>query len=464
MQGDFSTMRFDPTKHFSAVLSQQGRVTLDSDANEGVAALLHYVRTAVGDILGPASFRPDDTGFLISAPNPATDGLEIGAGRAYVDGILVENDAATTYWTQPDGYLDPDDDELPQGPFLVYLRVWERLITAIQDPSIREVALGQFGPDTAARAKVVWQVAARATDLGGSPPPSEQDALDWIKDNLIRTDDATPQLQARLTPSTDDAPCDVSPDSMYRGPENQLYRVEAHAGGIVEPPEKAAGRPAPTFKWSRENASVTFPITAISGNAVTLGARGRDDKLDLHVEDWVEIVDDRSDLRAADDFPTEPAPALRQVTAIDYADLRVTLDDDDDGYGSDAVGADRAPHPFLRRWEQNAVPIVEDTWLDIEDGIQVRFDAGLQGVVREYRRGDFWWIPARVVTGGIDWPTGVDGTPAARPPHGVQYHYAPLAWINGDATVDLRHTRATFQPRPRTTPRKAPAKKAAGGG
>ncbi len=40
--------------------------------------------------------------------------------------------------------------------YLVYLDVWERHITALEDDYIREKALG--GPDTATRTQVVWQV------------------------------------------------------------------------------------------------------------------------------------------------------------------------------------------------------------------------------------------------------------------------------------------------------------------
>src|SRR5207244_2465359 len=41
-------------------------------------------------------------------------------------------------------------------PFLIYLDVWERHISSVEDDSIREVALG--GADTASRAQLVWQV------------------------------------------------------------------------------------------------------------------------------------------------------------------------------------------------------------------------------------------------------------------------------------------------------------------
>ncbi|MGH9062073.1 MAG: DUF6519 domain-containing protein, partial [Acidimicrobiales bacterium] len=166
MQADFSRRTFDPLKHFSAVFAQQGRVQLDADANEQGAILLHQLRTVVADLVGPAAaVAGQPAGFEIepvldSRTNKVLD-LTIAPGRFYVDGRLAENHRLpgadrTTYWTQPDGHLDPETDSLPEtGPFVVYLRVWERLITALQDPAIREVALGDPGPDTAARAKTV---------------------------------------------------------------------------------------------------------------------------------------------------------------------------------------------------------------------------------------------------------------------------------------------------------------------
>jgi hypothetical protein len=58
--------------------------------------------------------------------------------------------------------------------YLIYLDVWERHITYLEDerfPSIREVALG--GMDSATRAKIVWQVKAWT----GKPAPNMD--TDW---------------------------------------------------------------------------------------------------------------------------------------------------------------------------------------------------------------------------------------------------------------------------------------------
>ena len=37
MKGDFSRIRFNPGKQYTAVLEQQGRVSLDADTNEQAA-------------------------------------------------------------------------------------------------------------------------------------------------------------------------------------------------------------------------------------------------------------------------------------------------------------------------------------------------------------------------------------------------------------------------------------------
>ncbi|WP_205669325.1 DUF6519 domain-containing protein [Amycolatopsis suaedae] len=476
MQGDFSRVTHDPRKHFSAVLSQQGRVQLDADVNEQAAILLHQIRTAMIDLVGDAATPAGKPGFAIeTVPDPKEPGkivdLTIKAGRTYVDGLLVENDADTTYFGQPDGHLDRDDDELPQGvPYAVYLRVWEQLVHSLVDPSIREVALGDPGPDTAARARVVWQVATHALPTGTT-------GKDKVKEELRTWLDGLNPRRGRLAVRTDrpedsdDTPCDLSPESRFRGPENQLYRIEVHSGGQSWKRGTKSGDDdrdddsclfGATFKWSRENGSVVFPILSLSGAEVRLADLGRDGKLGLEVGDWVEIVDDASAARVADDVALDDdpvrAPALRRVVAIDAADRRITLDSEQ---ADDGCGTRQRLHPLLRRWDHGptpirgirtrlasdgAVPIVEDVWIDLEDGVQVKFSSPEIGKQGTYRRGDHWQVAARIATGDVEWPRS-GGEPADLEPHGVHYHYAPLWFVPGGTATpeDLRRLFAPIE-------------------
>ena len=85
-----------------------------------------------------------DAGFQIT---PAGNDLTIGSGRYWVDGIACLNPADVLYSNQadfPSATVPPPEGV---GLYVAYLDVWQRHITALDDPAIREPALG--GPDTA---------------------------------------------------------------------------------------------------------------------------------------------------------------------------------------------------------------------------------------------------------------------------------------------------------------------------
>src|SRR6266704_3413886 len=144
MKGDFTRDTFDPAKHFTRVLMQQGRVQLDADWNEQGAILLHYIQSLARDLIGPYGVPWGGQGFMMlvepDGNDPASLGdLNIGVGHYYVDGILCEMEQPPSFYNQPNYPLDKTKagDKLPDPPFLVYLDVWERHITAIEDPYIQ---------------------------------------------------------------------------------------------------------------------------------------------------------------------------------------------------------------------------------------------------------------------------------------------------------------------------------------
>ncbi|MCX4677161.1 DUF6519 domain-containing protein [Streptomyces sp. NBC_01433] len=460
MHADLSRDTFRPDRHYSAVLAQQGRVQLDADTNEQAAIQLHRARTTAADLIGRHGGPRGATGFEVKflGGSRELDDLSLGGGRYYVDGIPLdatrpepgvpaEDDATApddeapanapatwTYWDQPDGYRDPErpGDRLPtQFPYLACLKVWERVVTAAEDPLLREVALGTAMPDTAARVKVVWQVVPL--------PGAELDLVDGATKDQVReafdTWSAAQAPTARLAARSerpdraDEDPCLVRPDARYRGPENQLYRVEIHQGGAAQDA---------TFKWSRENGSVTFAVEELDGTWVELASLGNDDKLDLNVGDLVEFVDTAYTSRR------EPLPLLR-VEEVDLPGRRVRLSGEPEPF----VGRRPELNPYLRRWDHRpatrrtkgaakvrdgALRIEEGAWLPLEDGVFVYFEPG-----RTYRSGDYWTVPARTATGGVEWPTDAARRPLLRSPRGVRVHHAPLAWILGEGSVaDLR--------------------------
>jgi hypothetical protein len=335
-----------------------------------------------------------------------------------------------TYLSQPD-YPTPDPLQAGQS-YQVYLDVWERHITYVEDDSIREVALR--GPDTATRAKVVWQVKITPAESTGNCLTEQQ-----LNDRFQRPARGRLKAMAKQGAKSTD-PCIIPPDARYSGAENQLYRVEIHRQGGAWDGSDNGKTTAATFKWSRENGSVVFPIVSGGGTAtVTLENLGRDDRFGLVEGDWVEIQDDDSVLKNG-------VQNLLQVQIIDRPSMTVTLS----GSPAPNIGSDGSKHPLLRRWDQkegdpaegglqlgsdNAALVVEgtgDVWLTLEDGVQIQFQPPGQGA-NQYRTGDYWLIPARTATGDVEWPREKDSEgdllPIALPPHGVEHHYAPLAII-----------------------------------
>ncbi|WP_027485299.1 DUF6519 domain-containing protein [Rhodanobacter sp. OR87] len=480
MKGDFARVSFDPTRHYSQVFQQQGRVLLEADWNEQAQIQLQLLRSLVRDLVGPCWAA--GSGFAITASVTNADGSskplpladwQLAPGHFYVDGILCVNEAACTLAQQP--YAPTPDygvadgksgfENPPQG-YALWLDVWERHLCAVEAPGIADAALD--GVDTASRAQVVWQLrmldqprAQQQLDDVTTALKTRQQAADnptsaaAIKQQLAevaslrksldggdqanaspcalvrqlldaRATYASPRLRAELGPhETDDDPCVIAADARYRSMENQLYRVEIHQGG-----------PAGTasFKWSRENGSVVFPVTrsnlgatADDGSApltVTLARFGRDARLGLAANDWVELVDDRYTLG-------QRAYPLLQVIAIDPANGSATLNVPKN-IAPWPLDSDPRQHPLLRRWDQRdavnaqgVLAVAEGTPMALEDGVQITFEPG--GV---YATGEYWLIPARVAGNGqLDWPLA-NGAPATLPPRGG-HHYAVLG-VTGD--------------------------------
>ncbi len=431
-RGDCSRDTFDPYRRFSRVLMQQGRVQLDADWNEQTSIVLHYLRALGADVMGPHAAPPAvdgsrGKGFAIAASGA---GFTIAAGHYYVNGILCENHEPVSYFGQQD--LPLEEAPLEAGDHLVYLDVWERHIHYVADDYIREKALA--GPDTASRAKVVWQVKTLNIEPG-LPIADLKKYEDFLALLAAESRPGSAGLRARARrPAREADPCLISPEASYRGPENQLYRVEIHRPGEV-----TAATARPTFKWSRENASVVFPVTAINSEVVSLEHLGRDARFGLKPNDWVEVVDDHTIL-------SNRAETLLQVRDVDTDNRQVTLS----GTPGVTIDADDDRHPHLRRWDQkggdgDGIPVAEgeaeSDWLVLEDGVEIQFpppqpDAGGNVVPHRYQTGDYWLIPARTATGDVEWPSPV-GEPEVLPAQGVQHHYAPLWRITVDASGNV---------------------------
>ncbi len=479
MSFDSSRFTFDPWNNFSGVVMQQGRVQLDSDWNEWLAEFARRIRAGTLDTLGRAVVPlTTKAAFQIGLSQDASGNISIsiGPGRMYVDGLLAENHglpapnpqkwipgaappvlrdvisrftlspgwdsaldeltgpAGVGYYGQPyfpnAGVLAP----FPQsgGPYLVYLDVWQREVTFLEDPDLVEKAVGV---DTTGRMQTVWQVkwldVSSVAGVDCSTPDANMTAA-W--QNLLLP--PGPRLTTGVVQSSPGGPCCLSPNTGYTGLENQLYRVEIHQPGN---PAASGATGTATFKWSRNNASVATAVSAIAqgGTVLTVQSTGKDSVLRFSPNDWVEITDDWLELNG---LPGE----LHQVTGVDDVAGTVTLAPavSPASFPVDATGlTDPSRHTRLTRWDQSGKVFQSDgvtVWVDLnapgstgeipvppagttlllENGVTVAF--GLLPNARTFRSGDYWAFAARATDGTVEFLSQA-------PPRGIHHHYARLA-------------------------------------
>jgi hypothetical protein len=396
---------------------QQGRVQLDADWNEQTAIQEYLDATTRSDVIGLSGAPEAQAGFAIRVEGNA---LRIGAGRIYVDGLLGENDRDIAITAQPDlpGFRLPTEP----GLYLAYLDVWQRHITAVEAPDIREVALG--GPDTSTRSKTVCQVRLlRVGDVGAQA--SRLSVFDaW--NALVAP--STALLRARAKPEeTSDQPCILPPGAGYRRLENQLYRVEIHASG---PPGTA------TFKWSRDNGSVACQWLDQNGIDLTISNFGQIGALGFASGQWVELIDDTRELKGDTGALVELAKVNGQVLTINPATATAPVN-----------RADFANNPKVRRWDSPgalgvSVSVNEEDWIPLEDGVEVKFGGN------SFKTGEYWLISARTVTGDVEWPRDLSQQPLPRLPEGIGHHYCRLALLtlNGGNWTVIEDCRQFFPP------------------
>jgi hypothetical protein len=373
-----------------------------------------------------------------------------------------------TYMTQPD-YPSPPP---PSGTTsIVYLDVWERTITTLEDPQILEVALG--GPDTTTRTKTVWQV--KLVDVssvtGVNCSTSDSAIPPW--EQVIQPSAA--QLTTGVVQSASSGPCCLTSNTGYTGMENQSYRVEIHQAGApmpsgTVPPITSLPSGTATFKWSRDNGSVSTAVTGITSVTNTLGnpasqltvqSLGRDQVLGFAPGNWVEITDDWQELNGQ---PGE----LHQIDSISVSNQTITLNSpvSSASFPTSSLPAtsgqtDPTRHTRLTRWDQTGQVYESDgktVWVDLgatgstgdipvpppgttlilENGITVAF--GLNPANGPIYTGDFWTFAARTANGSVE--------PLVQAyPRGVEHHYSRLGVIKfGTGLWTIQDCRQLFPP------------------
>jgi hypothetical protein len=295
--------------------------------------------------------------------------------------------------------------------YLAYLDVWQRHVTAIEDPTILEPALN--GPDTTTRTQTIWQV--KLSQISNSPDENE------IRQVI------QPQPMGMLT-----AAVEGNGLSSATGLDNLLYRVEIYQCGALG---------TATLKWSRENGSVVSKIHSIQENKITISNANLDSERSFQGDEWVEVSDDVRDLQGQPGSLVKLTKVMGNVLFFDPS----TLD------GDPITPGNYPPNqkPKVRRWDHSSQKAAIKTevfegevyqqksqLIDLENGLTVQLHASTKA---EFKTGDYWLIPFRASASKpadrIEWPyqkigDGDKRIPIPQPPQGIHHHLAPLATVN----------------------------------
>ncbi|HTJ27966.1 MAG TPA: DUF6519 domain-containing protein [Candidatus Limnocylindria bacterium] len=413
-----------------------------------------------------ARWRADETAADALPRSPRT--LCVGPGRCYVDGRLCE---AETHRVLPiDEGAARRTAAAAKYPnmLLAYVDVWERYVSAYEDPALRDVALG--GLDTTGRMRTIAQVGLTVPDefdldeISSSERDRGEIAVDAgsgiLQDNLLyRFEVHEPGFAAREDEG-DDA---IAATLRYAGDRSSnagATLVVPNGAGwstgqylqIVQPPgigallqivgaaddavaetgasfavagapaellgEQIAVRAIASLLWSRENGNLVFAIEDASqtqerSSTIVLrdeAARGRE----LRIDDVVVLADAEHLDRAQAGFVTTILDTSFDVPGA----VTVTV-----GGRVRALGAGAT----LRKWDG----IIAVDARNGSPAIPVGDLAVRCGETGYYRSGDYWAVTLRPdAPNPLDWPRDQKGMPVFAPPLGIDHTYAPLALID----------------------------------
>ncbi|HUI56726.1 MAG TPA: DUF6519 domain-containing protein [Bryobacteraceae bacterium] len=501
MKGDFSRLRFNQNKHYTSVLEQQGRVALDADANEQCAINEHIRDTENVDIIGPFGGPKTSAGFGITVSGNT---IQIGAGNYYVNGLLCENGAPLGFMNQPFLIHPPLSDsqllsELQSGTVSaipIFLEVWQRLVTSLDDPCLAEPALGQA--DTTARLQTVWRVVAQPIAATTSTP-----TLGTLSGGLHLatglTDVIATRLGATLAPpiigtvpvgtipvaappvltanppvlTTNPPVLSTNPPVLTTNPPVQTTNPpvlttnppavqDCCVSMYTQPLQLAPG------KLSAQPGSASADCSCQPTPAA--GYRGLENQLYR-----VEIHQGGTEKTATFKWSRENGSVVVAVTGIAGSQVTVEslgpdanlgfatggwveLSDDTYLFGtppnrpgelfqiqtitpgqlsvtmSGTVSQiDSTRNARMRRWEQSG-PTAGPTGIPLPTSAWFELENGIQiqFSAGNYQPGDYWLIPARTATGQIEWPPCGSDGATAQPPHRIDVRRAPLACIHWD--------------------------------
>jgi hypothetical protein len=429
MSADRARFTYYPPRKYREVLSQQGRVLLEADSNEGHRISTEETRHEALDFVGPCG--TPDGGYAIAA---AGADFTIEQGTMYVGGLRTTLEAIENYTAQPD-WLDPVEiapwgEGLWQSPadlagknFEATLLLREQEITAVEDPALRDVALG--GPDSCARTRLLQRVVAADTAGSTCAEAAGDVAGFWSAHGLVynpATAEMTSRALLQVTPVTNAppvSPCDPPSATGYLGADNQMLRVMVTA---FDP-----GTNSGTLLWGYYNASTLYRCTVQTALTVQLATRPISAEYQPRSGQVVQILQRAADLGEGA-FAAALTGHFAKLTASYAPDGQlVTL----------PAAMPQPPYAngsnvYLRLWEDQANFTLGSAVVLAGTGLQVTITESSAGPLHN---GDYWAFAARPLTPNTVYPERILAAP--QPPDGPRMWACPLAVLEGGETFSV---------------------------
>jgi hypothetical protein len=473
---DISRFLFQPTKHYSTVHMQQGRVIVDSDWNERANIEAEDLRASLLDIVCSKG-SPND-GMKISNAAEEDDvvlpmdgffdtiNFGVGAGSYYIGGLRFVVDSDVTFLNQKDWLqLTLNSSQLPIQQVggaridLVYVYAWEQPVTAVEDSELREVALG--GRDTSTRVKRMRRFMVKPGVGSAEGDLAFGDLLTDLEVNGTTYDPATCELHSGARMVVDFVNLDDEEDlcadpttSGYISAENQAIRVELRADG--------------KWVWGFDNASKLYRVLVgpSGGMPPTTTLTFLTEPADLasipRAGQVVELIPWGALLPNQEKVAEQQGALTKVETTYDPTTKTMVIA----GPGEASWADWMSDHPeyhntsdppgeqqylYLRVWDRGAELVDGVTYLHHYDVADEFMNLGTTGLAVKFPQGgipgDYWIIAARPSTPELVIPWDLT-TATGVPPHGPRRFYAPLAtlsWTDGTAEVEISDVRTQLR-------------------
>jgi len=430
MYGDLSRDSFHSCSNDTRVIMQQGRPLTDADWNEQAAInerrFRDLARWSIDHWHGTR-----DGGFI---PRIANNQLTLGKGTYIVDGLVCHLDDDCVVIRDVAAFMRKRFQASENNPVIcVELVVNEHSVNPAMRSMILEPALR--GMDTAWRSAAIWKVELRETNKTDVPSLVAAEKVKGSPCEMRNCGNRPLQVRRRPRGASSEGACEL-PQAPSASAAERLYRIEIHRGGTPADLSSLDGKVEQKkldanmrFKWARDNGSTVLAVEPPASDSLKLPINGYRSKVGPTVGDWLELRDQcgRS---------VEPSRMLLRATGVDSDALSIERPST-----SETIIANHTPEPDDRHleedphcsstirhhvvawhhrgshslkdglaaltkketygdntelaiiWNDGAVLGVsrkqgaEGGWIDLEGGIQIRFDASVT-----YEEGDSWLL------------------------------------------------------------------------